>query len=505
MAIDPDVEAELEKVRAVLAGHDAELQVLHAQGFNHRDRLIALEAGQVEPPEPEPPAPPPPSGKWPHELFTRYASATGRGAGLTYTDPMRLDDGFRWLDEQPGGSYLRIVDAKVDVTGEVYKFKNTRDPDGWRVVTTHGEATEFIYNGDGYLQAMFDVSGCSRIAFHGISSDGKARQGGGDLTPKGCMYFVTATSAPTANHHNWIKGGRHKNLDGAFTVYNNHKHPAAIGDFSIVEDIDAADIAHWGPWGGSAISVLAPVEAEITPDLALFQLGDQVFGQIWRNNTLRDVYQRHGYNNRITDGNAMILDYWNESDFWGATGKSDYDRGCLIEGNITAGCGRALSGVYANPKLGIWHRFNTHYLDGSTNTHALSGHRSIDVTPATLGGFGMYTPNFHSVANLVVLADGRHVTAGQTFDMGNYGTNWTDLWVMVQDRMPTKDDLGVCKDQMTWNALDGGIVLHRPWQTGDPLRDRLDRFRVQADMTTTAVRTGPDMLGNTSQLIGAIA
>ena len=131
--------------------------------------------------------------------------------------------------------------------------------------------------------------------------------------------------------------------------------------------------------------------------------GTQVIcGFIFRRNIGYRNYQAREDtpSNAYTDGNFITTDYWNYED-WGGTpaGTSDYNRGALIENNVSFGNGRFYAATVTYPSAGVYVRFNTSVYDGITYRHSEYG---VSTEAAHFGGWGGWNDVFRVHANLLV-------------------------------------------------------------------------------------------------------
>lgn len=370
----------------------------------------------------EPPPPPPtPTGDDPNPIPTetavRYASPTGTGAGTSTASPMSLSAGCAWIDDSaPAGGTLRLLPGTYNVS--TFWFDNGRNlgvNSAYRVIRSHNPDSPALFeiSAAGYSAFGFK-NGANRILLYDLTADGNCSQSSPPPSADGAQYFIQLgqDNQPIPGkecHHIWMKKLRvHHTWTGAIgSVGADYGYvlPGNSNEMFLVEDCEFWDNAAGAPWGGSAVSIFYPrqslTDGQVDDMFKVTLDGAQrVLGFICRRNIFYRNFQSRedSASNGYTDGNAITTDMFNPVDYPGQGG-NDYNRGVLIENNVSFGNGRMYAATLTHPSTGVWVRFNTSSHDGITYRHSFFG---VSTEAAHFGGFGGWNDVFRIDANLLV-------------------------------------------------------------------------------------------------------
>lgn len=372
---------------------------------------------------PPPVDPPTPSGSDPNpiptETLVRYASPTGTGPGTSTATAMSLAAGCAWIDNTaPAGGTLRLLPGTYNAS--TYWFSNSRNlgvNSAYRVIRSHDPASpaSFEISAAGYSAFGF-MNGANRILLYDMVADGNCNQTAPPASADGAQYFVQlgqdrAVIPGKDCHHIWIKKCvmHHFYTGGIGSVGADYGHvlPGTVNEMFLVEDCTFYDNCAGAMWGGSAMSMFYPkqglTDAQVDNMFKVTLDGSQrILGLIFRRNIGYRNFQARAdpvnNGNVFTDGNMLTTDMLNGLDY-GNPGENDYNRGVLIENNVSFGNGRMYAATYTHPSTGVWVRFNTSVYDGITYRHAYSG---VSSAADQWGGFGGWNDVFRIHANLLV-------------------------------------------------------------------------------------------------------
>lgn len=367
--------------------------------------------------------PPPPGGGSPGgdpnpipvETQARYASPTGNGAGTSPVSPMSLSAGLAWADDSaPQGGALRLLPGNYNV--DTFWFDNPRNlglNSAYRVVRSHDPNSPANLNITGYSAFGFR-GGANRICLYDMIADGNCSQDKPPASADGAQYMIQLgqdNSSGTGKdcNHIWMKKLRcHHTWTGAIgSVGADYGYvlPGNSNEMFLVEDCEFWDNCAGAPWGGSACSIFYPRQGLTdgqVDDMFKVELdgAERILGFIFRRNIgYRNFQSREDSStNGYTDGNFLTTDMFNPVDYAGQGG-NDYNRGVLIENNISFGNGRMYAATLTHPSTGVWVRFNTSSHDGITYRHSYFG---VSTEAAHFGGFGGWNDVFRIDANLLV-------------------------------------------------------------------------------------------------------
>jgi hypothetical protein len=406
--------------------------------------------------------PPGPSGgsdpnPIPTETQVRYASSSGTGGGLTVGDPMSITAGFAWIDDTaPAGGTLRLLSGTYVRTASLVldNPRNLGTNSAYRVIRSHDlNSPAIIETPQPNLQAAIDIyGGANRLCFYGLVGDGECVNVGIPATADGAQYMFRiseggGSAAGKSAHHIWIKQcTMHDYYSGGIASLGyNGGIKADASELFLVEDCMFYETAHGGPWGGSACAINhvqqgiadGSVDNMFKPTIQGVQV---ICGFIFRRNIGYRNYQARedSPTNAYTDGNFLTTDYWNFED-WGGTpvGTSDYNRGALIENNISFGNGRFYAATVTHPSAGVYVRFNTSVYDGITYRHSEYG---VSNEAVHFGGWGGWNDVFRIHANLLVydpnmahpLGTGAHAMSKDTSGGGPAPVPLSSAWNLVK-------------------------------------------------------------------------